>query len=407
MKIKMESGEYCGGDAPYGYKRARDEKGKSTTVPDPLTAPYVVEIFEKLAAGQSYLKISREFNTMLLASPRVYARTGKLFLDRIDETDMHWQSSVIKQIAENRHYLGNTYSHKTRTSLLTKEKNVMLDKEEWIEHVNTHKAIVSAELFEKVQNVIKLKQEKALPKKDLSNMQTHGKQDNKYVGLIYCGDCGANMVRRYYYSEKNGVLYYNYYFICGNYAKISKEKYNCNRWKEEVIDELVYRALIMQLKIVCELKTQLKRFNDEYFETFQKYLNREQSKIIQLNKRNEARRFELYEQYVSGEIDTDAYNRMTERITVVEKDLVTRQKEIEKSRKITEKLCKKNFSWLAEFSKGKNLEFLTKDVVRSYIKKISLYEDKRIEIEFKFQDEIQALSEILEEGVIRCQMVNA
>ena len=167
MKIKMESGEYCGGDAPYGYKRARDEKGKSTTVPDPLTAPYVVEIFEKLAAGQSYLKISREFNTMLLASPRVYARTGKLFLDRIDETDMHWQSSVIKQIAENRHYLGNTYSHKTRTSLLTKEKNVMLDKEEWIEHVNTHKAIVSAELFEKVQNVIKLKQEKALPKKDL------------------------------------------------------------------------------------------------------------------------------------------------------------------------------------------------------------------------------------------------
>lgn len=32
-------------------------------------------------------------------------------------------------------------------------------------------------------------------------MQTHGKQDNKYVGLIYC-DCGANMVRRYYYSER-------------------------------------------------------------------------------------------------------------------------------------------------------------------------------------------------------------
>ena len=28
MKIKMESGEYCGVDAPYGYKRARDEKGK-------------------------------------------------------------------------------------------------------------------------------------------------------------------------------------------------------------------------------------------------------------------------------------------------------------------------------------------------------------------------------------------
>ncbi len=53
------------------------------------------------------------------------------------------------------------------------------------------------------------------------------------------------------------------------------------------------------------------------------------------------------------------------------------------------------------------MEFLTKDVVRSYIKKISLYEDKHIEIEFKFQDENTGVIEILEEGVIRCQMVSA
>ncbi len=102
--------------------RELEMKKENLLFPDPLTAPYVVEIFEKLAAGQSYLKISREFNTMLLASPRVYARTGKLFLDRIDETDMHWQSSVIKQIAENRHYLGNTYSHKQELHFLQKKK---------------------------------------------------------------------------------------------------------------------------------------------------------------------------------------------------------------------------------------------------------------------------------------------
>ena len=136
-------------------------------------------------------------------------------------------------------------------------------------------------------------------------------------------------------------------------------------------------------------------------------MNREQSKIVQLNKRNEARRFELYEQYVSGEIDTDAYNRMTERITVVEKDLVTRQKEIEKSRKLQKNCVKRTSRGLLNSVKERIWNSLQKNVVRSYIKKISLYEDKRIEIEFKFQDEIQALSEILEEGVIRCQMVNA
>lgn len=407
MKIRMESGEYCGGDAPYGYKRALDENGNSTTVPDKLTAPYVVKIFEKIANGQSYLGISREFNAMLLTPPRLYARTGKLFLDSLDEADTHWCSSTIKRIAENKHYLGNTYTHKTRTSLITREKNTILDKSEWNEHENTHEALVSRELFEKVQEIIKEKQKNAIPKKDLSKIETYGKQENKYVGIIFCGECGAKMARRYSRKERNGILYYDYFYICGNYATVSKEDYSCNRWKEKVIDELVYHAILKQLKVACDLKIQLNRFNDEYYETYRRYLNKEHSKIVQLNKKNEANHLDLYEQYVSGTMDKDEYQRKIERISVVEKELYERQKEIEKSRKTTEKLCKKNFSWLSDFIKGTKLDYLTKEVVLAYIKKITLYEDKRIEIEFKFQDELQKLAEDLEEGVIRCQMISA
>lgn len=407
MKIRMESGEYCGGDAPYGYKRALDENGNSTTVPDKLTAPYVVKIFEKIANGQSYLGISREFNAMLLTPPRLYARTGKLFLDSLDEADTHWCSSTIKRIVENKHYLGNTYTHKTRTSLITREKNTILDKSEWNEHENTHEALVSRELFEKVQEIIKEKQKNAIPKKDLSKIETYGKQENKYVGIIFCGECGAKMARRYSRKERNGILCYDYFYICGNYATVSKEDYSCNRWKEKVIDELVYHAILKQLKVVCDLKIQLNRFNDEYYETYRRYLSKEHSKIVQLNKKNEASRLDLYEQYVSGTMDKDEYQRKIERISVVEKELYERQKEIEKSRKTTEKLCKKNFSWLSDFIKGTKLDYLTKEVVLAYIRKITLYEDKRIEIEFKFQDELQKLAEDLEEGVIRCQMISA
>lgn len=407
MKIRMESGEYCGGDAPYGYKREKDKNGNPVTVPDALTAPYAVKIFEKIAEGQSYLSISKEFNEMLLSPPRLYARTGKLFLDSLDETDTHWCSSTIKRIAENRHYLGNTYTHKTRTSLLTSEKNTILDKSEWNEHENTHEALVSEELFEKVQVIIKIKQKNAIPKKDLSKMETHGKRENKYAGIIFCGECEAKMSRRYSRKERNGILYYNYYYICGNYATVSKDSYSCNRWKEDVIDELVYHAILKQLKSICEINKQLNFFNDEYFDTYRRYLNKENSKIVQLNKQNEAKRLELYEQYVSGNIDSDEYQRMIERISVVEKELVVRKKEIEKSRKTTEKLCRQNYLWLSDFIKGKKMDCLTKDVVASYIKKITLYEDKRIEIEFKFQDELQKLAEDLEEGMIKCQMISA
>ena len=407
MKIRMESGEYCGGDAPYGYKRSADDNGNIVTVPDSLAAPYVVKIFEKLLAGQSYLGISREFNEMLLTPPRLYARTGKLFLDNLDEADTHWCASTVKRIAENRHYLGNTYTNKTRTSLLTNEKNTLLDKSQWKEHENTHEALISEEVFDKVQKIIKMKQENAVPKKDVSKLATQGKQENKYVGMLFCGECGAKMSRRYSRKEHDGILYYRYYYICSNYATVSKESYSCNRWREEVLDELVYHAILKQLKMVCDIKMQLNKFNNEYYEVYSKYLSREHGKIVQLNKQNESKRLELYERYVSGEIETDEYQRRIGRVSIVEKELFVRQEEIEKSRKTLEKLCKKNYSWLSQFIKGTNTQCLTKEVVSAYVSKIILYEDKRVEIEFKFQDELMELARNLDEEVIRCQMISA
>lgn len=407
MKIRMESGKYCGGNAPYGYKRVEEVKGNTVTVPDPLTAPYVVKIFEKIAAGQSYLGISREFNEMLLSPPKLYARTGKLFLDRIDETDTYWCSTTVKRIAENKHYVGNTYTHKTRTSLVTGEKNTILDNSEWNVHENTHEALISEELFQKVQKIIKEKQENAVSKKNMTKMEIYGKQENKYIGLLFCGECGAKMARRYYRKERNGSLYYSYYFICNNYAKVSTDIYNCNRWREEVIDELIYHAILKQQKVILDIKTQLNHFNDEYYDMYRKYLKKEESKIMQLNKKNEVRRLDLYEQYVSSNIDMDEYNRMTEKVSVVEKELAIRQAEIADSRKVTDKLCRKNYAWLMDFFKGKNVESLTKEAVSSYIKKITLYEDKSIEIEFKFQDELIKLAEELKEGMIKCQMTSA
>lgn len=252
-----------------------------------------------------------------------------------------------------------------------------------------------------------MKQENAVPKKDVSKLATQGKQENKYVGMLFCGECGAKMSRRYSRKEHDGILYYRYYYICSNYATVSKESYSCNRWREEVLDELVYHAILKQLKMVCDIKMQLNKFNNEYYEVYRKYLSREHGKIVQLNKQNESKRLELYERYVSGEIETDEYQRRIGRVSIVEKELFVRQEEIEKSRKTLEKLCKKNYSWLSQFIKGTNTQCLTKEVVPAYVSKIILYEDKRVEIEFKFQDELMELARNLDEEVIRCQMISA
>lgn len=424
LSAKRNIGEYVGNYVSYGYKKC--DADKSQIEIDPVAAKHVRDIFNWKMEGMSNQLIADKLNELGVLAPADYKRATGVNFKSSFQTHLtsRWSAVAIIRILKNPIYYGVLQQGKSQRINYKVKVQRALPKEEWVIFENHHEGIVTKEEYETVQMLL-AKDTRIAPGENRLYL---------FGGLLSCGDCGSNLIRRTnsYKGEKT------VFYICSSY---NKKKDQCSRHsiREDVLIQLVMDSLKiyskmtdairsameylkensldtqtliqhddqMQLKTVCELKTQLKRFNGEYFETFQKYLNREQSKIVQLNKRNEARRFELYEQYVSGEIDTDAYNRMTERITVVEKDLVTRQKEIEKSRKITEKLCKKNFSWLAEFSKGKNLEFLTKDVVRSYIKKISLYEDKRIEIEFKFQDEIQALSEILEEGVIRCQMVNA
>ena len=218
---------------------------------------------------------------------------------------------------------------------------------------DTHEGIVTQEEFDTVQQLMTSRRRE----------QNAGGFENIFSGVIKCADCGYAM-----------------------------RAASANRRKRPDI---------------CNIKIQLERFNDDYYDVYRRYLNKEHNKIVQMNKKNESKRLEFYEQYVSGEIDADEYQRMIERVSVVEKELLARQKEIEKSSKMTEKLCKKNYLWLSEFTKGINTEYLTKESVSAYINKITLYEDKRIEIEFKLQDELLELAKKLEEGVVRCQMISA
>ncbi|MBC7287688.1 MAG: recombinase family protein [Armatimonadetes bacterium] len=71
-------GHSCGGKCPWGYMRelvevGRDPKGQPITrtewVPDPQLAPHVVELFKRLADGDSLTSIARDFTRAGIPSP--------------------------------------------------------------------------------------------------------------------------------------------------------------------------------------------------------------------------------------------------------------------------------------------------------------------------------------------------
>lgn len=58
------------GKQPSGYVRGRDEAGRATLTPDPATAPVVVEVVERVAAGEALTAIARDLNARSIPTMR-------------------------------------------------------------------------------------------------------------------------------------------------------------------------------------------------------------------------------------------------------------------------------------------------------------------------------------------------
>ncbi|WP_419010580.1 recombinase zinc beta ribbon domain-containing protein, partial [Dysosmobacter sp.] len=105
---------------------------------------------------------------------------------------------------ENEIYLGNTVNMKYSTKSYKDKRRVEHPREECMVFENTHPALITREVWDMVQRVRK-------NKRRLTKME----EQNKYSGLVFCADCGSNMVLHRAHTMSAS---YNH-FICRTYKK--------------------------------------------------------------------------------------------------------------------------------------------------------------------------------------------
>ena len=267
--------------------------------------------------------------------------------------------------------------------------------------------MISETLFQKVQEEILRRKDILISNRDESEIEKSGKSANKYIGLLKCGECGAGMARQCSKNTRHDVIYYKYYYLCQNYLSVSRKAFLGNRWKEEVLDELVGHALMNQMRMAEKLREQAMQFHEKHYRPYFKILERERAKILHLLEKNETARLMLYEEFVAGTASQAAYQAETARLDGVNVQFQKRLGEITAHEEKMKKLSSDNLKWIIDFTEGKSIKELTPEVVHTYIEEIRLYGDKRIEIVFKFQDEMIKLAEDLKEGMELCQMTSA
>ena len=169
LKSKKERGEYLGAFPPYGYKKVN-----SKLVIDENTAGIVKNICHMALAGFSSSFIAEYLNEIGTLSPLEYKKTtdNRYFTAFSKDKKAVWNPTAIKLILER----------ETNENILN--YNLILEKEE------------------RERLVSKLKNDVRCPcKKPCTYI---------FSGMVYCGKCGGNMVRK---SMKKGDREYAYY-VC-------------------------------------------------------------------------------------------------------------------------------------------------------------------------------------------------
>jgi len=204
----MLDGDYIGSRAPFGYKKAPDNCHK--LIIDEATAPIVRQIFEWAASGMGKNTIVVRLNEMGAVTSSVHkSRTSEI--DKRYKKNRNWTTLTVARILENPIYTGDMVQGKSK-SVGHKQQNVL--PEEYIIVRDTHEAIISRELFERVQQI------RSAVREEHKQKSVEPFTENIFKGKVFCPHCGKPLHRQ---RTKRKTKPDIYWLHCLSPSRVSKD----------------------------------------------------------------------------------------------------------------------------------------------------------------------------------------
>ena len=224
---------------PFGYRKDKNT-GEVTIVPE--HAAIVRRIFELYVGGYGIKSIAKMFNDEGVPSPgylkqKLYEKPGKQKTPPPDAPKSVklslWENTAVNRILQNEFYYGTLVCHKTYVSKINHIKKDIPPEEQY-RHENAVPAIVSKEIWEQAQLLLR--------EKPTRNVRASaGKPCHRYAGLIKCGDCNASFVCR---TRKWRDKPPRYEYTCNGNHRYGKDHCTPHTIREEVLDDLIYDEIL-------------------------------------------------------------------------------------------------------------------------------------------------------------------
>lgn len=365
--ISMKSGLYIGGRAPYGYQKAKDDCHQ--LVIDSESAPVVRQIFNWASEGVSANIIARQLNEGGILTPGYYGMLKGVISDSKLAGSGKWQTRTVTKILTSEVYIGNLVQGKSKK---IGNKQVALPPEEWIVVPNTHKALISCEQFELVQDILRQKAKRAAVNIKVPYTK------NVLRGKIFCGHCGKNLNRNRNHEQ--------YFFCCISNNRIARNYCACSpRVKEEKLLDSILNMIQQESAVLIDKQCQIKK-SDAKTENDIHTLNIQLLKLRQRLSRNRGFLKGLYQNLVTGMLSDTEYRTMKVNYEqMIQEDLKQLYAlEDEKNKLVME--TKQLIDTLDKLKMIYSNSQLTAELIEQLIERITVYDEEHIDIKFRFHN---------------------
>ena len=361
LKAKAERGERLGTRAPYGYRKSPDTK---KLIVDEEAAAIVRRIFAMCASGSGPSQIARILKKEQILTPTMYAYTRYGITHTCLDTahPYNWSDSAIANLLENEIYLGNTVNMKHSSRSYKDKRRVEHPREECMVFENTHPALITREVWDIVQRVRK-------NKRRLTKME----EQNKYSGLVFCADCGSNMVLHRAHTMSAS---YNH-FTCRTYKK-DWEACTGHYIRECVLDEVVLEDLRRVTAMARERPEEFAAYiGSRQSAEIQREIRRQEKELAAMRKRKaelDAIFKKLYEDSVLSRITTEQFQMLSSSYTEEQNQIAAGIPQKEADIQRLRETVSGTDGFLDKAKRYMDITELTPELLRLFIEKIVVHE---------------------------------
>lgn len=390
--IKQRQGKFIGCRAAYGYRKSPEDKNQ--LIIDEEVSGIVVRIFECKAAGMGNGAIARMLNEEGIASPMRY-KYEKGLTKNERYADSLWNDGTVAAMIVNPVYIGDMEQGMQREAMYMGIKKYKPRKSERIYVAGTHEPIVSRKLFGKVQELIEERKQKYFEGKE--KYRRIERKENKFSGILFCGDCGGRMKLRSLVDDRSGSVKVYYDYTCPNSESYGEKFCRRKKIKMQDLEEAVEAALRLHIKLFLDTKKVLQGLNrTAQAKQIQENYRRQMAETRSRMERAQSMNSSLYSDYADGLLNERDYLFAKKKYVKEAEEMAQKFSELAALQETYEAGYAGNTGMAETIGQYVDFQELSPEMVHALIGKIVFFGEGRIEIEYAFDDELKGFAELAE-----------